>query len=193
MRVIAGKAGGTKLVGLKGAALRPTLDRVKESVFNRLGPSLDGEVFLDLFAGTGGIGIEALSRGAEKVVFVENHPRAQRLIYANLEKCRFGTDEEAAEKHWVLLKSDALHALRILRERGYRFDVVYVDPPFEDNLYEAGLLALSDSSLLQESAQVVVEHYHKNVLEKNYGKLVRVYQSRLGDTRISYFSLGGKK
>ena len=90
MRVIAGTARGTRLGALKGANIRPTLDRVKESFFNKVGQTLEGVVFLDLFAGTGSMGIEALSRGAEKVVFVENNQRAQSLICNNLEKCHFG-------------------------------------------------------------------------------------------------------
>jgi 16S rRNA (guanine(966)-N(2))-methyltransferase RsmD len=190
MRVIAGKAGGTRLVSLKGASLRPTLDRVKESVFNRIGPSLDGETFLDLFAGSGSIGIEALSRGAEKVVFGENNHRAQHLIYANLEKCRFGIEGiGAGEKDWVLLKSDALHVLHILQERGYCFDWIYVDPPFQEELYEECLLQLSGSGVLKDTGTVIVEHYHKNILQKNYGKLILQYERRLGDTLLSYFIL----
>ena len=190
MRVIAGKARGTRLTGLKGADIRPTLDRVKESFFNKVGPHLDGEVFLDLFAGTGSMGIEALSRGAEKVVFVEKNHRAQHLIYSNLERCHFGlVGEDLEEKNWILLKYDALHALHILDERGYRFDIVYVDPPFSDDIYSDCLLALSRSKLLMESSLVVVEHHSKKALEKKYDKLVFEVERRLGDSSLSYYQL----
>ena len=188
MRVIAGKARGTRLGALKGASIRPTLDRVKESFFNKVGQSLDGVVFLDLFAGTGSMGIEALSRGAEKVVFVENNHRAQNLIYSNLERCHFGPDRiETEEKNWILLKSSALHALHMLRERGYRFDIVYVDPPFADGLYEECLQALARSELLTESSLVVVEHHHKNALQEKYDKLIRQSERKLGDSCLSYY------
>ncbi len=193
MRVIAGKAKGTKLASFKGDRIRPTLDRVKESFFNIVGPDLVGVVFLDLFAGTGNMGIEALSRGAEKVVFVENDHRAQSLIYSNLERCHFGPEDiDSAQKNWVLLKYDAVHALHMLEERGYRFDIVYVDPPFAENLYEPCLAALSASRLLTESSQVVVEHYHKTVLEKKYGTLVRQRERRLGDSCFSFYQKAPK-
>ncbi len=190
MRVIAGKARGTRLGALKGANIRPTLDRVKESFFNKVGQTLEGLHFLDLFAGTGSMGIEALSRGADKVVFVENNHRAQSLIYSNLERCHFGPDEiDSADKNWILLKSDALHALAILQERRYRFDIVYVDPPFTDGLYEGCLQALSRSDLLTQSSLVVAEHHHKKALEENYGKLVRQSERKLGDSCLSYYQV----
>jgi len=190
MRVIAGTARGTRLGALKGANIRPTLDRVKESFFNKVGQTLEGVVFLDLFAGTGSMGIEALSRGAEKVVFVENNHRAQNLIYSNLERCHFGPDEiDSEEKNWILLKSSALHALQIFQERGYRFDIVYVDPPFADGLYKGCLEALARSDLLAESSLVVAEHHHKNDLQENYDKLVLKSERKLGDSCLSYYQL----
>lgn len=192
MRVIAGTARGTRLGALKGASIRPTLDRVKESFFNKVGQSLEGVVFLDLFAGTGSMGIEALSRGAEKVVFVENNHRAQNLIYSNLERCHFGPDEVDSEgKNWVLLKSDALHALQILQERGYRFDIVYMDPPFADGLYESCFQVLSRSELLTETSLVIAEHHHKNALQEKYDKLIRQSERKLGDSCLSYYQLEG--
>jgi 16S rRNA (guanine966-N2)-methyltransferase len=190
MRVIAGTARGTRLGALKGANIRPTLDRVKESFFNKVGQTLEGVVFLDLFAGTGSMGIEALSRGAEKVVFVENDQRAQSLIYDNLKKCHFGPDETESEgKNWVLLKSSALHALQILQERGDRFDIVYVDPPFADGLYKGCLEALAHSDLLTDSSLVVAEHHHKNDLQENYDKLALKSERKLGDSCLSYYQL----
>lgn len=190
MRVISGTARGTRLALLKGADIRPTLDRVKESLFNQVGPDLTGAVFLDLFAGTGSIGIEALSRGAERVVFVENDPQAQRLIHENLQTCRMGHHTgDSGGANWVLLKSDALRALETLQEKNYRFDLVYLDPPFQSDLYEETLSTLADSGLLAGEGLVVVEHYHKLPLNDNYGKLTRIKERRLGDTRLSFFAL----
>ena len=190
MRVIAGSARGTRLGALKGASIRPTLDRVKESFFNKVGQTLEGAVFLDLFAGTGSMGIEALSRGAEKVVFVENDHRAQSLIYSNLERCHFGPDKTGSEeKNWVLLKSSALHALSMLREKGNRFDIVYVDPPFADDLYGECLQALARSELLTESSLVTAEHHHKNALPEKYDKLTLKSERKLGDSCLSYYQL----
>ena len=166
MRVIAGQAKGTRLTGLKGSRVRPTLDRVRESLFNILGQDFSGEFFLDWFGGSGAVGIEALSRGAEKVVWVENNRQAQKLIYSNLEKCRFWNGEgESKSANWVLLKMDALQALSVLGERSFQFDIIYMDPPFADDLYEEYITTLSKSQLLKVSSLVVVEHHHKNILQ----------------------------
>jgi 16S rRNA (guanine966-N2)-methyltransferase len=184
MRVISGTARGTRLVSLGAAYIRPTLDRVKESFFNQVGPGLEGLTFLDLFAGSGSMGIEALSRGAKTVVFVEPNLEAQRIIMQNLEKCRMTGDSP----RWVLLKSSALAGLKTLKEQNLSFDLVYVDPPFADNLYEPTLLGLSPSEILHQDAIIVAEHFHKTVLKENYDKISLHKDRRLGDTCLSFFS-----
>ena len=190
MRVIAGQAKGTKLTGLKGNQVRPTLDQVRETLFNILGHDLSGEYFLDWFGGSGAIGIEALSRGAEKVVWVENNRQSQGLIYANLKKCRFLNDENKPFCfNWELLKIDAFQALSVLEKKALRFDVVYIDPPFTDNLYEKCLAGLSKSQLLKKESLVVVEHHSKHVIQEVYGKLLLGNQHRSGDTSLSFYGL----
>ena len=191
MRVIAGQAKGTKLTSIKGSQVRPTLDQVKETLFNILGHDLSGEYFLDLFGGSGAIGIEALSRGAEKVVWVENNRQSHDLIHANLEKCRFKNNDESKSScfDWELLKMGALQALPILEKKSFKFDVIYIDPPFAENLYEKCLIDLSKSQLLKEEAFVVVEHHNKNVLQEIYGKLLLNDQRQSGDTSLSFYGL----
>jgi len=190
MRVIAGQAKGTRLTEFKDSPVRPTLDQVKETLFNILGYNLSGEYFLDLFGGSGAIGIEALSRGAEKVIWVENNRQSQKLIYANLEKCRFWNGEnESSYTKWKLLKMDALQAVSVLEKSCLTFDVVYVDPPFTKNLYNEYLNVLSGSQLLKASTLVVVEHNKKNSLEKIYGKLSLVDQRMVGGTTLSFYRL----
>jgi len=191
MRVIAGQAKGTKLTSIKGSQVRPTLDQVKETLFNILGHDLSGEYFLDLFGGSGAIGIEALSRGAEKVVWVENNRQSQNLIYANLKKCRFESNGESESPcfEWELLKIDALQALPILEKKSFKFDVIYIDPPFADNLYEKCLIGLSKSQLLKKESLVVVEHHNKNVFQEIYGKLSLNDQRQSGDTSLSFYGL----
>ena len=191
MRVIAGQAKGTKLTSIKGSQVRPTLDQVKETLFNILGHDLSGEYFLDLFGGSGAIGIEALSRGAEKVVWVENNRQSHDLIHANLEKCRFKNNDESKSScfDWELLKMGALQALPILEKKSFKFDVIYIDPPFADNLYEKCLIDLSKSQLLKEEALIVVEHHNKNVLQEIYGKLLLNDQRQSGDTSLSFYGL----
>ena len=190
MRVISGKAKGTQLVSLNRAPIRPTLDRVRESFFNQIAGEVEGTWFLDLFAGSGAVGIEALSRGAERVYFVEPHRQAQGVIYKNLERAGFSQPEEPdTPKNWMLLKSNALHALEVLQKKQARFDWVYVDPPFPDDLYQETLLRLSASQVLKESATVVVEHFRKTGLPETYGKLAQTKTRRLGDTSLSFYEL----
>ena len=170
---------------LSDIEIRPTLDRVKESFFNQVGSDLSGLNFLDLFAGTGSMGIEALSRGAEKVVFFEHNSQAHSLITRNLEKCRMTLDNQT--ERWELIKSDALKGLSALEGKGFTFDLVYVDPPFSENLYQSCLYLLSDSEILKEETWVIVEHFHKNGLHESYGRLKTFKDRRLGDSCLSFF------
>ena len=189
MRVIGGAAKSTPLASLKGATVRPTLDRVRESLFNQIAGEISGARFLDLFAGSGAIGIEALSRGAAEVVFVELNSKAQAIIYQNLVKCRYldPENEEKKSKNWILLKSNALHALKVLAERHHQFDLIYVDPPYADDLYEETLTALAHSRLLAESTLVIAEHHHKTALRENYDKLILTKNRQIGDTCLSFY------
>jgi 16S rRNA (guanine966-N2)-methyltransferase len=183
MRVISGAARGTRLVELGDVEVRPTLDRVKESFFNLIGQGLEGRTFLDLFAGTGSMGIEAISRGAEKVFFVEKNPAAQALITRNLEKCRM-TDQIT---RWQLIKQGALQALPIIQGQGAWFDFVYVDPPFADDLYQPTLSELE--GVMKKDGWVIVEHFHKTKLQESYGRLKSFKDRRLGDSCLSFFQL----
>ncbi len=191
MRVIAGQAKGTKLVSIKSSQVRPTLDQVRETLFNILGHDLSGEYFLDWFGGSGAVGIEALSRGAKKVVWVENNRQSQDLIYANLKKCRFENNDKGGLSYfaWELLKMGALQALPILEKKSLKFDVIYIDPPFADNLYEKCLIGLSRSQLLKKESLIVVEHHNKNILQDIYGRLFRSDQRQSGDTSLSFYGL----
>jgi 16S rRNA (guanine966-N2)-methyltransferase len=183
MRVISGAARGTRLVELDDLEVRPTLDRVKESFFNLIGQTLDGTAFLDLFAGTGAIGIEALSRGAEKVFFVEKNAAVQALIKQNLEKCRMADQIT----RWQLIKQEALQALSVLQQQRAKFDFIYVDPPFVDDLYQSTLSELED--VLKKDGWVIVEHFHKTKLQQNYGKLKSFKDRRLGDSCLTFFQV----
>ena len=142
---------------------------------------------LDLFAGTGAMGIEALSRGANGVVFVEPHSRARMLILKNLEKCRFAEARDT-DSRFDIIQTSAQSAINSLAESGRRFDLIYADPPFMDDLYSDILLGLSASTLLNEGAQVTVEHNRKTKLVNSYGRLSLIKSRRLGDTCLSLFS-----
>ncbi len=181
MRLISGKFKGLRLAALGGAEIRPTLDRVRESVFSILADRVPDARVLDLFAGTGAVGLEALSRGARRVVFVEPARQAQALIRKNMEHCRV----DASLASLLPIKSDK--ALESLAQEGAEFEWVYVDPPFDEKLYEPTLTALGQSPILTEDSWVLVEHFHKAALSDRYGKLNRFDLRRMGDTSVSFY------
>ncbi|HEU4976880.1 MAG TPA: 16S rRNA (guanine(966)-N(2))-methyltransferase RsmD [Baekduia sp.] len=175
MRVVAGRFGGRRLQAPPGEGTRPTSDRVREALFSALGP-LDGEVVLDLFAGSGALAIEALSRGAERVVLVERDGRAATVIRSNLEALGVG-DEEA-----VVRRRDALRALRDAREAGETYDLVLIDPPYR---LAAGLgpqLAAALPPVLAPGARVVGESDRRAPLE--LPGLATTFERRYGDTLL---------
>jgi len=150
MRVIAGTARRLLLKTIEGQGTRPTTDRIKETLFNMIHQDLPGSDFLDLFAGSGAIGIEALSRGAKKCVFVENNRKAAGVIRDNLVHTHL---DEGGE----ILIRDALSAVQILEDRGERFDHIFMDPPYGKLLERDVLLRLSGSPLLKEGGLIIVE------------------------------------
>lgn len=149
MRIIAGSARSLPLKTIEGLDTRPTTDRIKETLFNMLNPYIPGCEFLDLFSGSGQIGLEAISRGAAKAVFVENNKKAVNCIQENINFTRF--QEES-----TLLHMDAVSAIRRM-EGKHVFDIVFMDPPYKKGLEEEVLRALADSSIINEDTLVVVE------------------------------------
>ena len=150
MRVIAGTARRLPLVTPKGMETRPTTDRIKETLFNILQNDLPGCQFLDLFAGSGGIGIEALSRGAAEAVFVDNSKEALSCIRENLTKTHL------ADKAMVL-GQDCVGAIHALDAKKKHFDIIFMDPPYQLGVEKDVLAALADSDLVDEYTQVIIE------------------------------------
>ena len=149
MRVIGGRAKRLQLKTLEGMDTRPTTDRIKETLFNMIDPWIADCDFLDLFAGSGGIGLEAVSRGAKKAVFVENSKKAAACIQENIRFTKFTSSCD-------LKCMDALSALRML-ERRYVFDIIFMDPPYRLGLEYDVLSHLKDSSILNEDTIIIVE------------------------------------
>ena len=151
MRVIAGSAKRKNLVCPSGKETRPTTDRIKETLFNMLQPELSKDTrFLDLFSGSGGIGIEALSRGAKTCVFVEKGKEAIRCIRQNLENTGFTENTQ-------VLTMDALQAVRYLSGREAPFDIIFLDPPYAAGLEEKILPLILESSLVHKDTLVILE------------------------------------
>ncbi|HSB07659.1 MAG TPA: 16S rRNA (guanine(966)-N(2))-methyltransferase RsmD [Thermodesulfobacteriota bacterium] len=178
MRIISGTSGGRRLITPKKDILRPTSDRVKESLFNILGREVEGTVVLDLFAGTGNLGIEALSRGARKAVFVEKSRDALKLIQRNLSICQM---EHRSE---VLLK-EVDQAIPILRRQGACFDLILMDPPYEKGLIEKTLKRLETETIYHDDSILVIEHHRREPLPARSGGWNLIRQRRMGDTLIS--------
>ena len=148
MRVIAGTARRTTLVTPAGDGTRPTTDRIKETLFNMIQLQVPGAVFIDLFSGSGGIGIEALSRGAKKAYFIENAANAVKCITANLKTTHF---EDVA----TVLKQDVVIGLRNIHEQ--EADIIFIDPPYHEDLYERTLSQLSNMDYVTENTMIIIE------------------------------------
>ena len=158
MRVIAGKARRLPLKTTPGLDTRPTIDKIKETLFNILSPYIQGSCFLDLFCGSGSIGIEALSRGAVKCAFVDNSAKAIACTRDNLQFTKLADDA-------VVIQKNALSAINELAIRKYKFDIVYIDPPYFAGLEQEVLNALGSSGIIDEDTIVIIEADKFNDLE----------------------------
>ncbi len=179
MRIISGIAKGHKLNSFKGSDIRPTSDRARESLFNILGQKLNGSSFLDLFAGSGAVGIEALSRNAENVIFIENSAASIVLIKKNLEKCGF------LKRQIKIIKKDVLLYLKSCRRQ---FDIIFIDPPYQTDLAEKSLHCLSKKNLLKPDGIIVLEHYYKKEMKDEIRGLQCVKTKKVGDAVFSFFT-----
>lgn len=185
MRVIAGIYKGRTLRTVAGLDVRPTSDRLRETVFNILASRIEGARFLDICAGSGAVAIEALSRGAAHVTLIEAARRAVQTIYHNIEHCQIET-EQVAE----ILYIDALTALKQLSHRNTLFDIVYFDPPYQSDIYRPILEFLGTKELLAPDALVMVEHHTKNPLPVTLGQL-RCYRTlKQGETVLNFYHNG---
>ena len=188
MRIIAGKYRSRILKSLKGPALRPTSDRLRETLFNILGPAIEGSRFVDVFAGTGAVGIEALSRGAAEAIFVENHAPAAKLIRQNLVSLKITSGA-------TLLIADALRGLEMLVSRHKSstapVDYIFVDPPYAASVdYARTLEFLGSATFLAPDALVIFEHHHKFILPEQFGALRRTRVLKQGDATLTFFLNG---
>lgn len=180
MRVIAGKAKGRILSGPKGDRIRPVLDKVKGAIFNILG-DVSGDSVLDLFAGTGAIGIEALSRGAERAVFVDFLDEAARIIFKNLERCQF-LDRSSL----LRLKIPAqLNRLARGARRSSPYNLIFVDPPYDKGLVNPTLRAIDREKILAPDGTVIVEHSSREPIADDTGLRI-VDQRKYGQTLVSF-------
>lgn len=164
MRVIAGVCKGKPLKPVPGHSTRPTADKVKEAVFNRIGPFFEGGAGVDLYAGSGGLGVEALSRGLSCMIFVDRDPKAIKIIHHNVRICGFAEEAD-------VFRNDAYHALKVAEKRGLRFKVIFLDPPYFQQKLARDLHKIDQGKLLTGDGRIVVEHHEDAGLAEDYGDL----------------------
>jgi 16S rRNA (guanine(966)-N(2))-methyltransferase RsmD len=193
VRIIGGTAKGRRLLTAKGLTIRPTPDRVKESLFNIIGENIVGAEFLDLFAGTGSIGLEALSRGAQHGVFVEKNAHHVEILRKNLEHCKFSQNAE-------VYREDALKFLRRISRlrrgedptrseaRIKSFDIIFADPPYGNPRLAQDTLRILDSlDLLARGGQIIIEHSKRAALPEVLSRMILFRQKYFGDTVLSFY------
>ncbi len=176
MRVIAGTHRGRKLISPEGDDIRPTTDRVKENIFNLLNLKIPFSTFLDLFTGSGAIGIEALSRGAEKVVFVDKDQKSIGYLKQNLEKLKINSN-------YVIYCEDSFSIIDRFASQKEKFDIIYLDPPYKTGMYQEIIKKIAETNILSEDGIIVSEHSAEDgfsdlpktfmlLKEKKYGNIV---------------------
>ena len=179
MRIISGTSKGKKLRALRGQAIRPTSDRAKESIFNILSEEVEGKHVLDLFAGTGNLGIEALSRGAIRAVFVEKEKSAIDVIKNNLSHCGFNDRSH-------VVRGDVERAIRHLYRKGESFDLIFMDPPYRKGLVQKTLNILCTQPVHRENSILIVEHDRRETLSEPTEGWTVARQRPFGDTVVSF-------
>jgi len=179
MRIIAGEFRGRRLAAVEGR-IRPTSDRVREAIFNVLGPVVVEARVLDLFAGTGALSLEALSRGARDAVLVEDQGAALEVLRRNL--AALGLENKVR-----VLPIPVQKALKKLAGQGERFTLIFLDPPYERGLALKTLSALQGSGLLLPEARIVAEHSQRETLPEQVGKLTLSQCRRYGDTQVAFY------
>ncbi|MEV5024835.1 16S rRNA (guanine(966)-N(2))-methyltransferase RsmD [Paenibacillus sp. LPE1-1-1.1] len=180
MRVIAGEAKGRTLKAVPGMNTRPTTDKVKEAIFSMIGPYFDGGMALDLFAGTGGLGIEAWSRGVERTVFIDREKISIDIIRHNVQTANMGS---AAE----IYRNDAERALKALAKRGQKFRLVFLDPPYKMITMDSLMTQLVENGLLEPDAVIVVEHDASHRYPEQLEHFEQLKHAKYGDTAVTIY------
>jgi 16S rRNA (guanine966-N2)-methyltransferase len=181
MRVTGGIGRGRRLKVPSGSRVRPTSDKVKQALFNILGDRVEGSYFLDLYAGAGGIGIEALSRGAARVLFVDASRDSLDVVKQNIEQMGFGDNAE------VMLST----AESFLRKRTGHYDIVFLDPPYAEELQPL-LELIAGAGILKDESVVIAEHFKKQPSPEQAGGLTLYRLAKYGDTVLAFYKQEGR-
>lgn len=180
VRVVAGSAKGRPLKSVPGMGTRPTTDKVKEAIFSMIGPYFDGGAVLDLFAGTGGLGIEALSRGMERAVFIDMESKSIETVKANLKSTGFESNAE-------IYRNEAGRAIKALEKRKYIFDLVFLDPPYRMKNGDALMTEMATRGLLSAGALLVLEYESNYTYPEEISGFLHLRTAKYGETAVSIF------
>lgn len=178
MYISGGKSKGRKIKAPASRDIRPTSQMIKEAFFEIFRDKVEGSRFLDLFAGFGTVGIEALSRGAHEVVFTDISRHALSIIHQNTDSLKFND-------RCSIILADARTALS--KKLKGMFDLIFIDPPYNYRYYEDILKTIASKKLLSEDGKIVVEHYHKTLLNSEHNNIIRYRQEKYGQTILSFF------
>ncbi|MEJ2655916.1 MAG: 16S rRNA (guanine(966)-N(2))-methyltransferase RsmD [Desulfobacterales bacterium] len=181
LRIIGGDLKGKKLMAIHGKLIRPTADRIREAIFNILSGWVINALVLDLFAGTGALGIEALSRGAERALFVDNRKESLYVLKQNIELCGLG--EKGSIVQWNIRQN-----LNCIKSIGQKFDLIFLDPPYNKNLVTPSLINLDKSDALKNEACVVVEHSVHESLPMDLHAFHLADQRKYGKTLVTFLN-----
>lgn len=184
VRVVSGSAKGRPLKSVPGMGTRPTTDKVKEAIFSMIGPYFDGGTALDLFAGTGGLGIESLSRGIDKAVFIDIEPKSIETVRANLKATGFADRSE-------VFRNEAGRALKVMEKRKYQFDLVFLDPPYRMKNGDALMMEMATRGLLGTGALLVLEYESDYAYPENLKGFLHMRTAEYGETAVSIYKFEG--
>lgn len=180
MRIVAGTHGSRKLNTLDGMNTRPTGDKVRAAMFSRIGPFFNGGTFLDLFAGSGACGLEAISRGMEKAIFVEKNPKAIKVIESNIKLLK---ENDKAK----VLRGDSMKIIESIKEP---LDVIFLDPPYDFPQLEELIEKIVTSQCIDENTDLIIETDSKNHLQDSYGSFIKVQEKSYGLACLHYYVKG---
>ncbi len=180
MRIIAGDFKGKKLIPIKGVKIRPTSDKIKAAIFNILGSSIKDKKILDLFSGTGALGIEAVSRGAEFCIFMDNNKYSLSVINKNVNLCRI-------ENRTRIIKKDIIGLDKIINYANYQFDILFLDPPYKANIIDSVMKKISQTVFQDSKVIIIAEHSIKTKLSQIITPFILYDTRKYGNTAVSFF------
>lgn len=180
MRIVAGEAKNKRINSQKGHGVRPTLERVKESLFGIITPYIEDSIFLDLYGGTGSVALEALSRGAKRAIIIEKNEVALRVIIENVNYLGFQDKCRA-------YRNEALRAIEILANKRETFDIIFIDPPYKDMVCVATIEKVISQGILKDGGLIIAEHFIAEDMPDEIGPLKKADERKYGSTVLTFY------